>query len=147
MIQWSPAVLGVLIVIQAGLNRKIAAAWGLPFAALLNATVLLICAAGLVGWVGLRSEGVPDVLRLHGDLSLWKPWFLVPGILGLTLVLGGPWAVARFGAVHAFVLIISAQLAASLLWDLQVEGRIPSRVRLLGVGITWIGALLACKSS
>ncbi len=130
----TPAGLGILIVIQAGLNRRIAAHWSLPAAALLNAAVLAI-AATAVFYITASQRTV--------DLKSFSPWFLFPGLIGLTLVLGGPWAMARFGAAHTFVLVVAAQLLTSALWDLKIEGIALTTPRVAGIVLTWVGAFVA----
>ena len=44
IISFSPALLGIVVVLQAGLNKKIAANWGLTTAVLLNAIVFAVLA-------------------------------------------------------------------------------------------------------
>ncbi len=141
----APALLGIVVVLQAGMNRRIAQAWGLPSAVLLNAGVFAVLAAGLFLFAWTRAESMAGVFRVRIDPSAFAPWFLIPGSLGLLLVIGGPWAISRFGAVHTFTLLISAQLLASLGWDRWIEGVAISPLRVLGVVVTWIGVLIAVR--
>lgn len=139
-----PAALGVLIVLQAGLNRKIATAWGLPSAVLLNGLILACGAAVLFAYALIRG-GDSSQLQVHIDGKAFAFWFIFPGLIGLTLVFGGPWSIARWGAVQTFVTIVSAQLFASLIWDWQVEGIPASKARIAGVILAWLGVLLASR--
>ena len=132
----SPALLGVCIVIQAGLNRKIAAVWGLPAAVTLNAVVLTFGAGAMALLWG-------NVLAV--DLKPFTPWFLLPGMIGMALVFGGPWAISRWGAAHTFTLVVSAQLAASAAWDIGVEGIAVTPRRWIGISLAWLGVLVAFK--
>lgn len=138
-VSFLPALLGIVVVLQAGLNRKISAQWGISGAVLLNALVFLVI-AGVA--YGLRLP------NLKGEIEMksFSWWYLVPGALGCVLVFGGPLAIARWGAVHTFILIISAQLLASLIWDSQVEGLPVSTMRIAGICLAWIGAVLVCKA-
>jgi transporter family-2 protein len=139
LVSFLPAILGVVVVLQAGLNKKISAQWGITGAVLLNAIVFLVI-AGVV--YGLRLP------HLKGEIEMksFSWWYLVPGVLGCVLVFGGPMAISRWGAVHTFILIISAQLLASLVWDSQIEGLSISTMRLVGIALAWIGAVIVCMA-
>lgn len=137
VISFLPALLGVVVVLQAGLNRKISGQWGLPSAVFLNALVFAVIA----GTVLLFQNG-----KSTFDLKSFSWWYLVPGALGCILVFGGPWAIAKWGAVHTFILIISAQLLASLIWDVKIESIPVSNLRIAGIALAWIGAVLVCKA-
>lgn len=130
----SPALLGVLGVLQAGLNRRIAGQWSLTSAAVLNTSVLLPGAIILLFLLG----GHRTV-----DFKTFAPWYVVPGLAGLLLVLGGPLAVARFGAAQTFVIVIAGQLVASALWDLKMEGIPLTSTRVAGIALAWLGAFVA----
>ena len=132
------ALLGVVVVLQAGLNKKISALWGISGAVLLNALVFLAIAT-------VAYFFVPN-MKGNIELKSFNWWYLVPGTLGCILVFGGPMAIMRWGAVHTFILIISAQLLASLVWDSQVEGMPVSTMRIAGIALAWIGAVLVCKA-
>lgn len=137
-ISFLPAILGVVVVLQAGLNKKISASWGISGAVLLNALVFFVIAA-------VTYFFVPN-MKGNIELKSFNWWFLVPGALGCILVFGGPMAIMRWGAVHTFILIISAQLLASLIWDSQIEGMPVSTMRIAGIALAWIGAVLVCKA-
>lgn len=137
-VSFLPALLGVVVVLQAGLNKKISAVWGISGAVLLNALVFLVIAA-------VAYFFVPN-LKGNIELKNFNWWYLVPGALGCILVFGGPMAIMRWGAVHTFILIISAQLLASLVWDSQIEGMPVSTMRIAGIALAWIGAVLVCKA-
>ena len=137
-VSFLPALLGVVVVLQAGLNKKISALWGISGAVLLNALVFLVIAV-------VAYFFVPN-LKGNIELKNFNWWYLVPGTLGCVLVFGGPLAIMRWGAVHTFILIISAQLLASLVWDSQVEDLPVSTMRIAGIALAWIGAVLVCKA-
>lgn len=137
-VSFLPAILGVVVVLQAGLNKKISALWGISGAVLLNAVVFFVIAAVAYFFVPNMKGSI--------ELKSFNWWYLVPGTLGCILVFGGPMAIMRWGAVHTFILIISAQLLASLVWDSQVEGMPVSTMRIAGIALAWIGAVLVCKA-
>lgn len=140
ILSFTPALLGVVVVLQAGLNKKISAQWSLSAAVLLNALVFA-AVAGSVFVFQSMGEQKPTV-----DFKTFSWWYLVPGVLGCILVFGGPWSIARWGAVNTFILIISAQLFTSLIWDIQIEGLAVSKMRLAGIALAWVGALMVCKA-
>lgn len=137
-VSFLPALLGVVVVLQAGLNKKISAQWSISGAVLLNALVFFVIAA-------IAYFFVPN-FKGNIELKSFNWWYLIPGALGCILVFGGPMAIMRWGAVHTFILIISAQLLASLVWDSQVEGLPVSTMRIAGIALAWIGAVLVCKA-
>jgi transporter family-2 protein len=139
-----PALLGIIAVVQAGLNRKIASQWGLPAAVLLNSIVLLALSALLFGFLWLRGGNATPPFQIHFAPEKFSYWFLFPGLLGLGLVVGGPWCIAKWGASYTFILLIAAQLATSLIWDWKIENLPIESHRLIGVGVTWMGVLIAC---
>lgn len=142
-LQFIPAILGGLTVIQAGLNRKIAQNWGLSAAVLLNAAVLFVLAI-ILFIIGLNAKS--DLLQSNVDLSRISWWYVLPGIMGLCLVFGGPWSIHNWGAVHTFLLLVSGQLLFSLWWDFQVEGMPFSWMRIAGCGLAWLGVMLTTFS-
>lgn len=133
-----PLILGCCTVMQAGLNRKITQAWSLPAAVFFNACVFLALSVGFLIAASSRSS------EALWDLKAFSLWFLLPGIFGFLLVMGGPWAVARLGAAQTFVLIVCAQLVASLLWDWKIESVEPTLQRFAGIALAVMGTLLAC---
>lgn len=146
LISFSPALLGLAVVLQAGLNKRIAGQWGLSATVLLNAIVFAVVAALIYGLSIWKLDLFPENLRpLTSEKTvLW--WYIVPGLLGCLLVFGGPWAIGKWGAVHTFIMIISAQLLGSLLWDWQVEAMSISPLRLAGIVLAWVGAVIVCMS-
>ena len=146
IISFSPALLGIVVVLQAGLNKKIAANWGLTTAVLLNAIVFAVLAIVLYSLNIWKSDLFPENMKAVFNYKTFSWWYLIPGVLGCILVFGGPWAVSRWGAVHTFILIISAQLLASLLWDIYIESVPVTTLRAVGIVLAWVGAIVVCNS-
>ncbi|MFY9343477.1 MAG: DMT family transporter [Planctomycetota bacterium] len=141
-----PFVLGVAAVLQVTLNKAIAAHTGFGAAVALNSLVAAVCAAGFALACALRAQ--PDgLLRWNPDLAAFRPWWIVPGIVGFLLVLGLPWAVQRVGALSTFVALVTAQMLASAAWDWLVGGIPLSASRVAGACCAVAGALLLGRSS
>jgi len=130
-----PVILGVLAVLQAGLNRRISESWGIGGALLLNAIVLAIIA------IILYYAGAFNNSKI--SMSDFKVWFIIPGFLGLCLVAGLPMAIAKWGALNTFLWLIASQIIASGFWDFLVEGQPFSWKKLAGGMIAIAGAWLA----
>lgn len=142
-----PALLGVASVLQAVLNRRIAVSWGLAAAALLNSAVLLAAAVGVFVWSRKMPAAFPAGFAAPAVLGSGSWWFLVPGVLGLSLVMGLPYAVGRLGAGAVFIMLIGAQIVTSLLWDFAVEGRPLAGMRIAGAVLALVGAALTARST
>ena len=139
-----PLALGAAAVLQATLNRHVAAAWGLAPACVLNMLVALALAAVFVGAaLGGRIDG--ELGRASLQLASMRWWWIVPGILGFSLVAGLPWAVAKLGALPVFVAVVGAQMVTSLAWDAVAEGVSVTPTRILGgllaVASVWLVSL------
>lgn len=114
---------------------------GLPTAVLLNACWLAFAAITLyVLW--FKGDTAQKLVAIYRTFS-W--WYLLPGLMGLSLVWGVPMAIRNVGAQSTFVLLISAQLLASLIWDWRVEELAISPAKIIGCVIVWAGALLAIR--
>ncbi len=137
-----PGFLGVAAVLQGGLNRQIAAQVGLPSAVLINASVLLLLSSAL--WIlACRSPAtLPAFMQLAGHPALFRAWWLLPGLLGLALVLGIPYAIPRLGAFPVFLGILVGQMITSLAWDAVLEGRPLTATKLCGAALALVAAVL-----
>ncbi|MCC7442105.1 MAG: DMT family transporter [Bdellovibrionales bacterium] len=139
------AALGGLTILQAGLNRMIGSRWGLVPAVFLNSLVLILAASAVYGIAVARPDLFPPLFQDRGGFRSFSWWYLLPGLCGLCLVMGIPWAIGRAGATPVFVTLVAAQMVASLAWDRMVEGQPLSPPRLLGAALAIAGALLAAR--
>lgn len=137
-----PALLGMAAVLQGGLNRQIARSWGLAGASLFNVLVLLAAVGGLLLVARARPEWLPPFFHVRGGPGDIRGWWVFPGLCGLALVAGIPWAISRLGAFPVFLGILGGQLVMSLFWDALVEHHPVSPLRLLGAGLALLGAWL-----
>jgi transporter family-2 protein len=124
--------LGVLTVLQGGLNRLLSTPNGLATTVFLNATVFM-AAAGINLW--LQRHTVPESFSLPA-------WSWLPGLFGFAFVLGVPFAIVRLGALPVFATLIAAQLLTGFLWDFWVEGYKIEPVRVVACLLTFSGAAL-----
>lgn len=143
MIGLVPYVVGALAVLQGNLNRAVAQQHGLALAMAINTAVFAVATVALVGLVRARPEWFPASFALRLEGYRFLPWHLVPGLCGLSLVAGIPWAMSSLGPVRVFVGVVVAQVAASVLWEAVIEGHPPTPVRLVGVALALVGVVLA----
>ncbi len=136
-----PWVIGIVSVLQAALNRRIAASWGLIPTALLNASIFLLLAAICYAWA-VTGRGPFADWALPLSLRDMKWFWVLPGFFGLLIVLGLPWSIARVGALTTFIVLVASQMLASAVWDRLVEGLPISGTRLFGALLAIIGAAL-----
>jgi transporter family-2 protein len=131
--------LGMVSVLQAGMNRRIGERTGLVYATLINNAVLLGASIALYFicriWFRSATTSSPSI----GSLPLW---YLIPGTLGLVLVAGIPYVISQVGALRVFTPLIVFQVAGSLVWDMMLEGRELSLPRVTGAVVTCLGAIL-----
>jgi transporter family-2 protein len=136
-----PLGIGAAAVLQATINRQIAGQWGLAPAALLNTSIALLCAIGLLGYcVAAGPRG--GLLRVAFEPASFRAWWLLPGLFGFAIVVGLPWAVGKAGALPTFVSMVAAQMLTSALWDRYALGVAwePSRVlgAVLAIASVWL---------
>ena len=135
-----PFALGCFAVLQVALNKRIAATMGLTQAVILNAGVLLVVAVAF--WLYARGarQDYGEWMSGDGGPGDFKLWWIVPGLCGLTLVAGLPWAAERVGALQAFVVLVAAQMLFGLFWDGFVGGEPVTAARVVGAGLAIAGA-------
>lgn len=139
-----PIAAGIAVVVQSGVNRQIADQWGLAAAILLNSVVVLALAAVVYFAVKLRPDAFPEFLHVPSGLGAitWWQGFL-PGVLGLTIILGLPWAFSRMGALEVILTLLVAQVVASIAWDTWVEDMPVEPLRIVGALVALGGTILA----
>ena len=139
-----PVLVGLAVVVQAGVNRQIADQWGLAGTVLMNSAVVLGFAIVFFGAVKLRPESFPEFLRVPlepGRVDAWRP--ILAGLLGAIVVLGLPWGFARLGALEVILAVMVAQVVASIAWDRWVEHVPVDSLRIAGAVVALAGAALA----
>ncbi len=140
-----PGMLGVVAVLQGGLNRQISGQWGLSGAALFNTLVLLIATVSLFMVAKARPDLLPEFFRPRGSFQAFQWWYLIPGLCGMALVVGIPFAIHRLGAFPVFLGILGGQLVMSLIWDAMMEHRPVTALRLAGAGLAILSAWMVSR--
>jgi uncharacterized membrane protein YdcZ (DUF606 family) len=138
-----PLFLGLTVVTQGTLNRRVSADWGLASTVFLNATVFFGVSLLLIIAVQVSPKFFPEYLKVQSfDLSKFKSWFLIPGLCGFFLVLGVPWSLQVNGPSKTFILLIVAQIILSLVVEKFFFAGNPSSMKILGALIAAIGAVI-----
>ena len=140
-------VLGGLAVLQVGLNKRIGGVMGLTQAVILNAGVLLVVAIAFFVYARLTRAEWGGWLSGSGGIADFQWWWVIPGMCGLTLVAGMPWAMQRIGALQTFVVLVAAQMLFSILWDQFAEGVAISAPRVIGATLAIAGAAVTTLRS
>ena len=147
----NPAILPILVVIHAGgatalqapTNAKLATAVGSP----VNAAFVSFA----VGTIALAVAAA--VLHTRPDMTAAKAlpayaWF--GGLYGACFVVAAAWGVPRLGAAMTITLMVTGQLALSLLLDhfgaLGVPRQPLNLGRIAGVALVFAGVLLVRRS-
>jgi transporter family-2 protein len=130
---------GIALAVQ-NLVLSAMAARGLAFPTVLLLNTLVGLALLLA--INLFSSGLAFV----GDVAtVWKTWFLVPGLLGTFVVFCMVFGYSRASAAAPTVGLIAGQVLASLVMDaLQIGpgSRQPSIAGVLGAVLVAAGAIL-----
>ena len=138
-----PALAGLTITTQAGVNSQLRFAvnnpWVAAFISFLVGTVIL----GL--YILVTKQPIPSFTQLRG-IELYK---YSGGLLGAFFVTVIIFSVPRIGSANVFVLVIAAQLLMALLYDHYGLFGFPQSninwVKLLGVAMLIVGAYLINK--
>ncbi|WP_164021861.1 DMT family transporter [Pyxidicoccus trucidator] len=144
LISLVPLLCGLAVVAQAGLNRRFAGQSGLLSAVLVNMVVATVATFGVYAVARTVPGFWPEASTGQGRFfDGFTPWHLVPGLCGVLIVIGMPWAIGRLGAVQSALLLMAAQLLTSLVWDAMVEGRPATLARVVGSALAFAGAAIA----
>jgi len=104
---------GAGLVIQNLLMARITGAASTILVALVvNAAVGLALLSALL----LRRNGVAGISELVGS---FRPWFILPGLLGSFFVFASITGYQRLGAAPTIAILVASQLVFGLAWDLS----------------------------
>ncbi|MEO5668504.1 MAG: DMT family transporter [Bdellovibrionota bacterium] len=129
-----PLIVGLCGVLQGGLNKRLAAEWGLGWV-LMSTSVLVLLFSGVL----LALDVYPGKM----NFSELKWWHALPGVFGFLVVLCIPISIARIGALPSFLIVVASQIVASGAWDKFVEGAELPWTRVAGASLALVGAWLA----
>jgi transporter family-2 protein len=108
----------------------VASKFDLSSATLINCGVLFLASLAMFAWtIKGHSSKIPR----------FETWYLIPGLLGIFLVAGIPWAISQWGSSTVFVGLIASQMASSLLWDVFAEGKTLQWNQISGVLLGTLG--------
>lgn len=138
-----PLLCGLAVVAQGGLNKRFAGQWGLLSAVLMNMVVATVATFAVFAVARSVPALWPEAASNGARFPGFTVWHLLPGLCGVVIVVGMPWAIGRVGAVQSVLLLIAAQLATSLVWDAMVEGRPATVARVVGSAVAFTGAAIA----
>ena len=138
-----PFILGAVAVLQGALNRVVAQSWGLTPTIVLNNFVIITM--GFLFYISVKfyPQFFPDNFRDKAGFTSFSWYYLLPGLCGLALVAGIPFAIGQIGAANVFIGIVCAQMITSLIWDQLKEGIALSWPRLLGAILTIVGVFVS----
>ena len=134
-------VIGMLAVLQGGLNRQMAAKWGLATAILINCAILIFLAGAL--WFFFNRWFHPQWSLPRTQAFEWQWWYAVPALCGLSLILGIPWSIPQIGALRVFLCIVVGPMALSLIWDTYIEAIPLDPKRIVGAVFAIVGLVIA----
>lgn len=137
---------GAFGVWQAGMNKVVADSLGFTFSLLFNGCFFLLFNLLFFMIVYVKPQAFSSEFAIKFALNEFKWWWVVPGLMGFILVMGLAVSVGRIGAVKTIVISIAAQIIASILWDVFQGGQPIHNLRLIGAGITLLGAIVATLS-
>ena len=135
-----PLSLGLVVILQGGMNKKISLQLGLLQTTVINGLIFFV--ASIVIWlvIGFHDKA-PELLKHKGHFTNLKWWEYTPGLLGCFLVLGVPYSIVKIGALKTVVGMIFAQIIFGLLWDRIIENIDINPHKILGLIIFSIGFL------
>lgn len=139
-----PVIIGALSIFQPILNRIMLEGRGLSFAVWLNSFVLFCIATLLLLVAHYWAERFPDYMRprFSGE-TMW--WYVIPGMIGFTLVFFLPLVIRSIGAFPAMMGLLLGQLVASFLYDALSSQKPITAARLIGLVLALGGAYLSFR--
>lgn len=138
---------GITSALQSTLNRHIADSWGLISTLIITCLSMLASISVLYVLVRMFPDSFPDFFKDKAAWTNFKLWYVIPGVLGIVIVLGFPFTISKIGATSVFLLAIVGQITMSVLWDIFVEKMPMNHYRIIAVALCAMGAYLSTKSS
>lgn len=123
---------GVMIVLQGGVNQKSIPNLTLPGAVFLNAGIFFLISSVIL----YQTKTSLNVFQSM------KSWYLIPGLCGAGIVFGVPMAISKWGSLNTFLVMVMSQLLISPVWDYFMNGIKPTPQRLIGIFLAIVGTFL-----
>lgn len=133
---------GICILMQGVLNKQFSIAYGLSTATFINAFVFAALAFLLFVVAKKFPLSFPEFLPPKLTHYEFRFWHLIPGACGFVIVMLTPWGIHHLGAAPVVVLIVSAQIVFSFIWDYSVGSVSFSIMKVIGLALVLAGALI-----
>lgn len=138
--------LGSIVVIQPTLNRLIGEHQGMAMAALINGVVLFLSTSIFFLIIFSFPERFSQVLQFRSGNG-FRLWYVLPGLMGLSLVLMVPVTMKNIGAFPTVLVMLAGQIATSFFIDYAINHQPFSLTRAVGLTLALTGAYLSFKPS
>ena len=142
-----PFTLGLIGILQGGINRQVANLVGVAHATLIsNLLTVAICVLFYL-YVKSFPSHLPEFFRVKSSMTTYRWWFIFPAIFGFMIVAGLPYAISQVGAVKVTIVLIGAQIMAGVVWDIFVEKRPLNTTKTLGLILAFASVILTTLPS
>lgn len=136
--------LGSIVVVQPTLNRLIGDHQGMAMAAFING-IVLFCATGTLFFaIWFFPERFNALLQFKTGTG-FRVWYILPGLMGLCLVLLVPLTMKNIGAFPTVVIMLAGQIATSFVIDVALNHQAVSLSRIMGLILALTGAYLSFR--
>lgn len=137
-------IVGASGILQGSMNRSAAQAFGLAGATLFNNLICAVASAAILGLVLIRPDWFPTLFHAPQTpaWSEFRLWMAIPGLFGLTIVLGLPWSFVTQGALATTLFVLVGQMLTSVVVDYYMDGAIISAQSFLGLALVGVGVAL-----
>jgi len=136
-----PLILGFATIIQATLNKQAAKSFGLTQVAVITNAISFSISITLLFLVIKYPDFFPDIFKVK-KIENFNFLYILPGIFGISIVIGIPWAISNLGAVKVTILLITAQIISSFAWDIFVENIPTTTNKLIGSLLAFISIII-----
>ncbi len=141
-----PLCLGMIGILQGGLNRQIANSIGVAQATLISNFVTVLICISFYLIVKTWPAFFPEFFKVKAPLTTYQWWYIFPAIFGFMIVAGLPYAISEIGAIKVTILLIVAQMMTSVLWDIFVEKIPMTTMKTLGMIAAMVSVALITLS-
>ncbi len=138
----APIIVGICVVIQSGINDKIQSTHNIFYALIYGNIIFIflsILAFNLFG--GEKNVNFQFWSKEHLQSLSW--WFLIPGMMGITIVTGSTIGFEKMGASATITLIVSSQLITGIVWDYFIKSKPITLENIIGTIILMLGVLIS----
>ncbi len=141
----APIAIGFMSVLQIALNKQVGQQYGLASVLMINAVMILLAAGALFLAVVYLPGRFGVFLAGSGVAFEFKLWHLLPGLFGFAVIAGLPYCMNQIGALAVFIIFVTAQVVASMLWDNLVDNMPLTATKITGAVIALAGVILVSK--